>query len=115
MKSLFSPGKIVAFVVLVAAAVIGFYLYSATTAKSSAPPSHPPMQVTVQTLNPQRVRLWTDFSGRMAAIDFAQIRPEVSGRITEVRFKDGQSVKAGDIIIIIDPRPYEAAVERAQA
>ena len=63
----------------------------------------------------QKVRLWTEFSGRMAAIDYAQIRPEVSGRIMEVRFQDGQSVKAGDVLFVIEPAPYQAAVERDTA
>jgi len=61
------------------------------------------------------VRLWSQFSGRMHAVDYAEIRPEVSGRITEVRFQDGQQVKAGQVLFVIDPRPYAAAVERDQA
>jgi multidrug efflux system membrane fusion protein len=48
-------------------------------------------------------------------VDYAEIRPEVSGRITEIRFKDGQDVKAGDILFVIDPRPYQAAVAKAEA
>ena len=75
----------------------------------------PPAVVTVETMKERNVRLWTEFSGRMTAVDYAQIRPEVSGRIMEVRFQDGQSVKAGDILVVIDPRPYAAAVEKAQA
>ncbi len=51
----------------------------------------------------------------MHAVDSAEVRPEVGGRITEVLFEDGQSVKAGDILFVIDPRPYEAAVARAEA
>jgi multidrug efflux system membrane fusion protein len=71
--------------------------------------------VTVRTLAAQKVRLWSEFSGRLQAVDAAEIRPEVGGRITEVRFEDGQTVKAGDVLFVIDPRPYEAAVARAQA
>jgi multidrug efflux system membrane fusion protein len=71
--------------------------------------------VVVRTLSDQQVRLWSEFSGRMTAIDIAQIRPEVSGRIVSVEFQDGQNVKAGDEIFVIDPAPYEAAVARAQA
>ncbi len=74
-----------------------------------------PVPVGVQTVTSQTLRLWNDFSGRLRAMDSAEIRPEVSGRITEVRFQDGQSVKAGDILMVIDPRIYEAAVARAQA
>jgi multidrug efflux system membrane fusion protein len=69
----------------------------------------------VKTLHPEKARVWTEFSGRMHAVDYAEIRPEVSGRITEVRFQDGQTVKAGDILFVIDPRPYQAAVDRDKA
>ncbi|MHB1206615.1 MAG: efflux RND transporter periplasmic adaptor subunit [Rhodospirillaceae bacterium] len=71
--------------------------------------------VSVETVNPRNVRLWSEFSGRLQAVDFAQIRPEVSGRITEVRFQDGQAVNAGDVLFVIDARPYEAAAARAEA
>jgi multidrug efflux system membrane fusion protein len=71
--------------------------------------------VFVLTVHPQNVRIWSDFSGKLDAVDYAEIRPEVSGRITEIRFKDGQNVKAGDILFVIDPRPYQAAVAKAAA
>ena len=75
----------------------------------------PPVNVVVETVTEQKMRVWTDFSGRLRAVDFAEIRPEVSGRITEIRFQDGQAVKAGDVLLVIDPRPYEAAVSKAEA
>jgi multidrug efflux system membrane fusion protein len=71
--------------------------------------------VSVQTINPQSIRIWSSYSGRMQAVDYAQIRPEVSGRITDIRFKDGQSVKASEVLMVIDPLPYEAAVAKAEA
>jgi membrane fusion protein, multidrug efflux system len=74
-----------------------------------------PAPVTVQTVALRKLRLWNDFSGRLRAVSSADIRPEVSGRINEVRFQDGQSVKAGDILFVIDPRLFEAAVARAEA
>jgi multidrug efflux system membrane fusion protein len=46
-------------------------------------------------------------------VDYAEIRPQVAGRITEIRFKDGQQVRAGDILFVIDPRPYQAAAAKA--
>ncbi len=75
----------------------------------------PAVPVGVQTVTSRKLRLWNDFSGRLRAVDSAEIRPEVSGRIAEVRFQDGQSVKAGDVLVVIDPRIYEAAVSRAEA
>jgi multidrug efflux system membrane fusion protein len=71
--------------------------------------------VGVVTVKPQNVRIWSEFSGRMRAVDFAELRPEVSGRITGVRFKEGQIVKAGEVLFVIDPRPYEASVAKASA
>ena len=61
------------------------------------------------------MRLWTEYSGRLHAIDYAEIRPQVSGTITQVKFADGQMVKQGDLLFVIDPRPYAAAVERDEA
>ena len=81
-------------------------------APAAAPP---PPAVTVAAIQPQSVRIWSDFSGRLAAVNAADIRPEVSGRITEIRFKDGQLVHKGDILMVIDPRPYEAAVAKSEA
>lgn len=61
------------------------------------------------------MQLWSEFSGHMQAVDFAEIRPEVSGRISEVRIHDGQNVKAGDILFVIDPRPFKASYLKAAA
>src|SRR5579859_5801358 len=75
-----------------------------TPAHAEAPAAAPPaVPVGVQTIGTQAVRIWSTFSGRLHAVDSADIRPEVSGRITEVRIKDGQTVKAGDVLFVIDP------------
>ena len=58
---------------------------------------------------------WQRYSGRLEAIDRVDIRPLVSGTLTQVHFKDGALVKKGDLLFTIDPRPYEAQVERAEA
>jgi multidrug efflux system membrane fusion protein len=50
----------------------------------------------------------------MHAVDAAAVRPEVSGRVVEVRVRDGQTVSAGDVLYVIDPRLYEAAVAKAE-
>jgi membrane fusion protein, multidrug efflux system len=102
-------------VLLVAGGVYAVRGSSASHSETVAGPVAPAVPVTVRTLAEQKVRVWSEFSGRLQAVDAAEIRPEVSGRITEVRFEDGQTVKAGDVLFVIDPRPYEAAVSRAQA
>ncbi len=71
--------------------------------------------VKVQQVATQPVRLWSGFSGRLTAIDQVELRPQVSGTIQEIRFEDGQMVEKGDILLVIDPRPYEAAVAEAKA
>ena len=88
---------------------MGQHGHPAMAAPSGAVP------VSVQTVQAQPVRLWSSFSGRLKAVDYAEIRPEVTGRIVDIRFRDGQIVKAGEILLVIDPKPYEAAVAKAEA
>jgi multidrug efflux system membrane fusion protein len=56
-----------------------------------------------------------EFSGRLEAIDVVAIRPRVSGFITAVNFKPGSEVKKGDVLFEIDPRPFQAEADRAEA
>jgi len=55
-----------------------------------------------------------EFSGRLEAIDRVEIRSRVNGFITSVNFKPGSEVKKGDVLFVIDPRPYQAEVERTE-
>jgi multidrug efflux system membrane fusion protein len=101
------------------ALALGIYLHAgaarANAIQTASAAAHPPTPVLVQTVAPRKLRLWTQFSGRLHAVDYAEVRPQVSGTITEIKFADGQMVKQGDLLCVIDPRPYEAAVERDQA
>jgi multidrug efflux system membrane fusion protein len=56
-----------------------------------------------------------EFSGRIEAVDRVEIRPRVSGFIASVNFKPGAMVKKGELLFVIDPRPYEAEASRAEA
>jgi len=100
---------------LIGGAVAYSHSHSSAQRAESQPAAPAPVEVVVKTLAVEKIRPWTEYSGRLHAVDSAEIRPEVSGRITEVRFEDGQRVKAGDVLFIIDPRPFEAAVARAEA
>lgn len=93
-----------------AVAAVAYYYQSPPVAVAQMSAS-----VTVKTVEPQKIRVWSEFSGRLQAVDIAEIRPQVSGRITKVLFEDGELVKAGDVLFVIDPRPYEAAVAIAEA
>ena len=78
-------------------------------------PAEAAVPVTVDLVAPRTVRPFAEFSGRIHAVDYAEIRPQVSGRIVDIRFHDGQTVNAGDVLFVIDPRPYQAAVAKAEA
>ena len=58
---------------------------------------------------------WQEFSGRIAAKEIVQIRPRVGGVIKEVHYREGNMVNEGDLLFTIDPEPYRAELERAQA
>lgn len=85
---------------------------SEKTPAKQKPQGFPVKAISVE---PMVMQLWKQYSGTIVAVDRAEIRPQVSGRITEIRFKDGQQIKKGEILIVIDPRPYKAAVKQAKA
>ncbi|NDF13106.1 MAG: efflux RND transporter periplasmic adaptor subunit [Proteobacteria bacterium] len=120
MENLYSPKgtsyrKWVQLGVVVAVVGYGVWHYSGAKAAPKQGGAEMVIPVTVKTLKPEPVRAWTDFSGRLQPVDSAEIRPEVSGRIVSVNFQDGQQVKKGDVLFVIDPGPYEAAMARAEA
>jgi multidrug efflux system membrane fusion protein len=75
----------------------------------------PPPEVSVATVVSKPVHQWDEFTGRVAAIDTVELRPRVSGYIDRIPFKEGDEVKAGDLLFVIDPRPYRIALDNAQA
>ena len=79
----------------------------------SEAPQAMPVKITV--MKPRHIQVWGNFSGHVVAVNRAEIRPQVSGRITEIHFTDGQHVEKGDVLFVIDPRPYEAALNQAKA
>lgn len=81
-------------------------------AAAAAPVATP---VEVAEVSRQTIIDWQDYSGRLEAVDRVEIRALVSGTLTAVHFRDGARVKKGDVLFTIDPRPYAAEVERAQA
>ncbi len=75
----------------------------------------PPPTVTVSAPRQTRLAAWTTFTGQFSAVDRVEIRAQVSGYLTEIHFTDGQLVKKGDLLFVIDPRPYEIALATAKA
>lgn len=94
--------------------IAGFYYV--TNANAAAPAAIPPApKVDIVIVQPQEIRSWASFSGRLSPVESATIKPLVSGTIQQVLFKDGQQVKKGQPLFVIDPRPHQASVQRAQA
>lgn len=61
------------------------------------------------------IALWADFSGRMEAVQRVEVRPRVARALQAVHFKEGALVKQGDLLVTVDPAPYAAEVDRAEA
>ena len=111
--------KTILFLTALAIAGTGYYFHNKTAVANASdevqPEAPQAMPVTVETVAKKPIQIWKDYSARLEAVDFAEIRPQVSGTITEVKFEDGQMVQEGDVLFVIDPRPYEAAVNQAKA
>ena len=75
----------------------------------------PPAPVSVATAISQDVPIYIDAVGKIVAREVVSIQPQVSGRITKIHFADGANVKIGDVLFTIDPRPYQAQLNQAEA
>lgn len=98
---------------LQALAITAFFSLSLLSHSVSAEQNLPRVQVVepeVRTLTE-----WKEFTGRFEAVEMVELRARVTGYLDKVHFDDGQMVEKGDLLFEIDPRPYEAAVARAEA
>jgi membrane fusion protein, multidrug efflux system len=91
--------------------VLALAACSKASEQAAAPP---PPAVTVATPTVRTVTDWDEFVGRFEAINQVQIRARVGGFVDSIDFKDGAFVKAGDLLYVIDPRPYTATLLQAQ-
>ena len=80
----------------------------------AGPPQGPP-PVTVATPLIKPIVDWDDYVGRFEARQSVEVRPRVTGQVSRLAFRDGQFVRAGDLLFVIDPRPFEAALAQAKA
>jgi RND family efflux transporter MFP subunit len=78
------------------------------------PPPPPPPTVVISKPLTKRIVDWDDFVGRFEAINSVDIRPRVSGYLQSIGFVDGQIVHKGQVLFVIDPRPYVAALDQAK-
>jgi RND family efflux transporter MFP subunit len=102
----------IAAIALVVVAGLGWKLFSGPTA--DAAPMPPPV---VQTAPPlaREVTEWNDYVGRFAPSRTVEVRPRVSGAVTQILFRDGDFVRQGQPLFIVDTRPYRAQLAEAQA
>lgn len=85
-------------------------------AQASAPQgAPPPMPVSVATVTESDTAAWDEFSGRLEAVERVDIRPRIGGVVLAKHFNEGALVAKGDLLLTIDPAPYEADVARAEA
>ena len=96
--------------------VLGGLAFLAACEKKAAPSfERPPAPVTVTTAVTQDVPNYIDAIGKFVAREVVSIQPQVSGRITQIHFDDGADVKVGQVLFTIDPRPYQAQLNLAEA
>lgn len=82
---------------------------------ANAAPQRPPAPVAVTTAVQRDVPVYLEQIGKSAAPEVVSIQPQVSGQITQIHFTDGANLKRGDLLFTIDPRPYQAQLDAAQA
>jgi multidrug efflux system membrane fusion protein len=96
-----------------AAALVAFGPERAAQAAPAAAPAGVP--VSVATVTETEITAWNEFSGRLEAVERVDIRSRVAGAVQSVHFREGSLVARGDLLVTIDPAPYAAEVERAEA
>ncbi len=99
----------------VAAALATVFMMQSGPAVATPSPAAQATPVSVATVVQSDVATWNDFSGRLEAVERVDIRSRVAGTVQGVHFREGALVKAGDLLLTIDPAPYQADVDRADA
>jgi membrane fusion protein, multidrug efflux system len=102
-------------VAIALALFVVWFSFAPHHAKQAAAVPAPALPVTVSTPLQREVDTRVGFLGQFSAIDRVELRAQVGGTLTEIHFKDGQIVHKGDLLFVIDPRPYEIKLEQAKA
>nr|WP_245549532.1 MULTISPECIES: efflux RND transporter periplasmic adaptor subunit [Methylomicrobium] len=84
-------------------------------APGAQPPQGPPPNVKIAQPVSRAVTEWDEYTGRLEAVEAVEVRARVSGYLDKVNFKDGEKVRKGDLLFVIDPRPFKAQLDYAKA
>lgn len=87
----------------------------ASCTRAAAPAAAAPPEVDVARVDSREIEDWDVFNGRIAAVDTVDVRPRVTGYITNLAYQEGGVVRKGDLLFVIDQRPYRAALDSARA
>src|SRR5438105_10466416 len=98
----------------VVSAAAALVLFSACGKNAAPAMQRPPRPVTVSKAAARDVPIYLDEIGNCAPYQTVAVQPQVSGPIAEIHFADGAEVKKGDLLFTIDPRPFQAALDRAR-
>jgi RND family efflux transporter MFP subunit len=93
----------------------GLALLAAGCHRAAPVSESPPPTVTVAHPVQRQVIDWDDYAGRFEAVDSVEVRPRVSGLLESVNFRDGENVRKGQLLFVIDPRPFAAQLAQAKA
>lgn len=96
--------------------ILLFAMFAAACARNEAaeaPPAPPAVQAAKVISKP--ITEFDEFTGRFEAVERVEVRPRVSGFVISTHFEQGHEVKKGDVLYVIDPRPYQATLKHAQA
>ena len=107
--------RLILLLLIIAAAALLYRYWGFWHGEQAGPAAPPPPAVTVSKPLVRDIQEWTDFTGQFEARESVEVRPRVSGYLESINFTDGQLVKKGDLLFVIEPRPFELALETAKA
>jgi membrane fusion protein, multidrug efflux system len=108
-------GTWLAVLALASGLVLGFSTKGDADKSASGEGMPPPPEVSVAQVVSRDVRQWDEFTGRVTAVETVELRPRVSGYVERVAYEEGQEVRKGDLLFLIDQRSYRAAFASARA
>lgn len=113
--SLARPGSFYPLATLLLSAAIALVVSACSSEAAPTDAAPPAPEVSVAQVLQRDVTQWNDVTGRVAAVETVELRPRVSGYIERVAYREGDEVRKGQLLFVIDQRPYRAALAQAEA